>query len=56
MINPIPFNSMETNFNPRAIKYVDPCIAMVSIGLIIFTSLSLIKKLAVVLLQSLPTR
>ena len=44
------------DLHPEAIKYVDPCIALVSIGLIIFTSLSLIKKLAIVLLQSLPTR
>ena len=40
--------------HPQAIKYVDPCIALVSIGLIILTSFSLIKRLAIVLLQSMP--
>jgi len=55
MVTSVSVYFIDEKQHPRAIKYVDPCIAMVSIGLIIFTSLSLIKKLAVVLLQSLPT-
>lgn len=55
MVTSVSVYFIDEDQHPRAIKYVDPCIAMVSIGLIIFTSLSLIKKLAIVLLQSLPT-
>ena len=40
--------------HPRAIKFVDPCIALVSIGIIIVTSGALIKRLAMILLQCAP--
>ena len=39
---------------PRAIKFVDPAIALVSIAFIIMASLSLTKRLALVLLQGTP--
>ena len=55
MVTSVSVYFIDEDQHPEAIKYVDPCIALVSIGLIIFTSLSLIKRLAIVLLQSMPT-
>lgn len=39
---------------PRAIKYVDPCVALISIGILVACSVSLAGKLAHILLQGIP--
>ena len=47
--------TIEENAYPNAIKFVDPCFALLSIFICILTSTKLIKTLAEMLLQGIPT-
>ena len=46
--------TIDRNAYPKAIKFVDPCFALLSITICIITSAKLIKTLAVMLLQGIP--
>jgi Co/Zn/Cd efflux system component len=45
---------LDEDAYPEAIKYVDPCVALASIGLIVVTSIQLGTRLALLLLQCTP--
>ena len=47
--------TIDENAYPQAIKFVDPCFALLSISICILTSTKLIKDLSVMLLQGVPT-
>ena len=44
--------SLDEESYPKVIKFVDPCLALASVAFLVLTSISLIKSLALILLQA----
>ena len=45
---------MKESFNVPDIKYIDPCMALLTIGILLITSGSLAKNSGLILLQTIP--
>lgn len=56
MLTSILVHFIDETVHEEAIKFVDPCIALASIGIIVVSSLPLGKRLAMILLLGTPDR